>query len=107
MDVPQPEDHEAGDWNDGDDESDVPIKTVIDNIINEVIPKGYSVSTGGSLEADGKGEKFGDRAPQEVDVFRDDGDKRLGRGKRQKQANRLYLQDFWWHDSGDSDEEIQ
>jgi hypothetical protein len=104
-DVSQPEDHKAEDWNDRVDDSEVPIKMVLANVINEVVPKGYSVGTGGGLEAAGEGEGFGDSTLQEIEVDHDDGDKKLGHGKHQKQANRLY-QDFWHHDSGDADEEI-
>ena len=101
-DVPQPEDLEAGDWDAGIDDSDVPIKTVIDNIVNEVVPKRYTANSTGGLEAKGDGDSFG----EETDVIdeSDDGQKELGRGKHRKQANRLYL-DFWHHDSGTSENE--
>jgi hypothetical protein len=100
-DMPQPEDLDAGDCDAGVDDSDVPIKNVIDNIINEVVPKCYITNCTGGFEAIGNGDSFGDSAPLEIDVI-DDGKKELGRGKRRKQTNRLYL-DFWRHDSGTSD----
>ena len=100
-DVPQPEDQDAGDWDVGVDDSDVPIKVAIDNIVNEVVPECYTANGTGGFEAKGDGDSFGDSVPVEIDVI-DDGKKELGRGKRSKQANRLYL-DFWRHDSGTSD----
>ena len=99
--MPQPEDQDEGDWDAGVDDSDVPIKVVIDNIVNEVVPECYTTSCTGGFEAKGDGVSFGDSAPAEIDVI-DDGKKDLGRGKRSKQANRLYL-DFWRHNSGTSD----
>ena len=100
-DMPQLEDQEAGDWDTGVDDSDVPIKVVIDNIVNDVVPEHYMANCTGGFEGKGDGDGFGDRAPLEIDVI-DDGKKELGRGKRSKQANRLYL-DFWRHDSSTSD----
>ena len=102
-DIPQPEDQDAGDWDVGvaSDDSDVPIKVVIDNIVNDVVPEHYMANCTGGFEGKGDGDGFGNRAPLEIDVI-DDGKKELGRGKRSKQANCLYL-DFWRHDSGTSD----
>lgn len=104
-DMPQPEDQDvlAGDWDTGIDDSDVPINSVIDNIVNQVVPKRYTANCAGGFEAIGDGDSFGDSAPLEIDVI-DDGKKEMGRGKRHKQTNRLYL-DFWRHDNGTSDSE--
>jgi hypothetical protein len=95
--IPQPEDQEIFDG--GLDDSDVPIDAVIGNVISEGAPKGYTVSIGGGLEADADAERFEECAPKGVDGDGDGGEKELGRGKRRKQANRLYPTDFWCHDS--------
>jgi hypothetical protein len=92
-----------GDWDVGIDDSDVPIKVVIDNFVNEVVLECYTANSTGGFEAKGNGDSFGDNAPEEINVI-DDGKKELGHGKRSKQANRLYF-DFWRHDSGTSDKE--
>jgi len=78
------------------------LKTSIDkNQNSEALPECYTANGTGGFEAKGDGDSFGDSVPVEIDVI-DDGKKELGRGKRSKQANRLYL-DFWRHDSGTSD----
>lgn len=102
-DIQQPEDQGTDDWNAGVDDSDVPIKVAIDNIVNEVVPECYTANCTGGFESKGDGDGFGDCAPLEIDAI-DDEKKELGRGKRSKQANRLYLE-FWRHDSDSSDKE--
>jgi len=50
--IPQPEDTmPAPDEEDGLDDSDVPIQSVINNIIHKTVPKGYAISPNGSIEA--------------------------------------------------------
>ena len=46
-------------------------------------------------------------AVKESDTIGDGGDKELGRGKRRKQANRLYsAKSFWMHGDDSSDEDM-
>jgi hypothetical protein len=82
--VPQPEDTILEE--DGLDDSDVPIQSVIDNIIHKKVPKGYViVPDHGGIEANADAERF------------DEGvEKELGRGKRKRQPNTRYSA-FWQH----------
>ena len=83
------------------DDSNVPIQAVIENIIEDVAPKGFVVGSSGGLEVDADAENF------EVDGC--DKELPVGRGKRQKKANRLYVNNFcqWRHNDADdtSDED--
>ena len=77
--IPQPEDMEIEHIDRGFDDSNVPIQAVIENIIEDVALNGFVVGSSGGLEVDADAENF------EVDGC----DKELGRGKRQKKANRI------------------
>ena len=59
----------------------MPIQAVIENIIENVAPKGFVVGSSGGLEVDADAENF------EVDGC----DKELGRGKRQKKPTAFML----------------
>ena len=102
-DVPQAED-EYSDTVDDVDDSDVPIDVVIENLVAGVAPQGYVVGDGGRFQAEVDAERFDDKPATEIDGG-DDSGKKMGRGKRRKQANRLYGA-FWRHnDSEPSDVE--
>ena len=96
-DVPQPEDMmREDDGHSGIDDSDVPIRSVVNNIIHKKVSKGYVVAPDhGGIEANADAERFYD-----VDeVIADE----LGRGKRKRQPNTRYsASTFWQH----SDSEI-
>jgi hypothetical protein len=88
--VPQPEDTvPEGDGHGGIDDCDVPIHSVIDNIIHKKVPKGYVIIPDhGGIEANADAENFYD-----VDEV---GEEELGRGKRKRQPNTRYST-FWHH----------
>ena len=71
--------------------------------------KGYVVSDNGKIVSNAVAEQFEEvlmDAVKESDTIGDGGDKELGRGKRRKQANRLYSTKFWMHGDDSSDEDI-
>ncbi len=97
-DIPQPEDTALEDGNDGVDNSDVPIKSVINNIIDKKVPKGYAIIPGGGIEANTEAERFSD-----VDTAVDGNE--LGRGKRKRKPNGRYNSSSFWRHNDDSDSE--
>ena len=87
-DVPQPEDTLPEDS--GIDDSDVPIQSVINNIINNKIQKGYVIIPDhGGIEANADAERFCD-----VDEVVDE--EKLGRRKWKRKPNNQYSA-FWRH----------
>jgi hypothetical protein len=98
-DVPQVED-EYNNNLDNVDDSDVPIGIVIENLVAGVAPQGYVVGDGGGFQAEAEAERFDDKPPLAVDETDSSGGKELGRGRRYKQANRLYGA-FWRHNDSD------
>lgn len=99
--IPQAEDEHDDTLNNVDD-SDVPIRAVIENIVADVAPRGYSVGVGGGFEAEAAAERFEDKPPA-PEIVIDGVDKELGRGKRCKQPNRLYHDNtFWRHNDADA-----
>jgi hypothetical protein len=105
-DMPQPEDTLPTPDNDGSlDDSDVPVHSVINNIIHKKVPKGYAILPDGGIEANAEAERFGDADETVVNESIDGVDKDLGRGKRKRKPNTRYnTSTFWRHD--DSDGEI-
>jgi hypothetical protein len=102
-DVPQPEDiAPAQDVDSGIDDSDVPVQSLVNNILHKKMSKGYTILPDGGIEANAEAERFSD--VDEVAV--DDGtvDKELGRGKRKRKPNTRYTS-FWRHND-DSDSEV-
>ena len=99
--IPQPEDTmPAPDEEDGLDDSDVPIQSVINNIIHKTVPKGYAISPNGSIEANTEAEGFSDRETAGNDGV----DKDFGRGKRKCMPNSRYsASTFWRHDDSDNE----
>lgn len=80
--------------NSGFDNSDVPIHAVIKNIIDleEAAPKGFVVGISGGLKADMDAKFF-----ENVENYACD--KELSCGKHHKQANHLYVNNFWHHNN--------
>jgi hypothetical protein len=93
-DLPQPEDTLPEDHDGGIDDSDVPFQSVIDNIINNKIQKGYAiVPDHGGIEANADAERFCEVG--EVD------EKNLGRGKPNNQYSA-----FWRNSDSECDEVV-
>jgi len=103
--VPQPED-DAEDLGTLDD-SDVPLKLLTRELTAQgavTQTMGYIISEGGAIVSNSLAEQFEE---EDVQTNTDGGDKERGRGKRIKQANRLYsAKTFWMHGDDNSDEEI-
>jgi hypothetical protein len=103
--VPQPEDG-AEDLGTLDD-SDVPLKLLTRELTAQgtiTQTTGYIISEGGAIVSNSLAEQFEEE--ENVRTNTDGGDKEHGRGKRLKQANRLYnAKTFWMHGDDNSDEE--
>jgi hypothetical protein len=108
--IPQPEDDIAVD--DGEigqtlDDSDVPLKVLVQKLVGQPRKtKGYVISDDGGIASNVLAEQFEEVMVRESDI-NNGGDKQLGRGKRRKQANRLYsANSFWMHGDDSSDDDI-
>lgn len=101
---PQPEDIVDSEDDSVEDDSDVSLGVLIQELTEKKVRKGFAINDMGTLVADSEAE----RLESTVDDGKDNVDKELGRGKRQKHPNRLYNNNtFWCHDddnNGDSDE---
>jgi hypothetical protein len=100
--IPQLEDDIVVDEDIGIDDSDVPLKVLVQELADKPkMTSGYIVSEEGGFISSALAEQFEDEVETEVV------DKKLGRGKRRKQANRLYsAKNFWMHGDENSDEDI-
>jgi hypothetical protein len=97
-DAPQPEDTLSEENHNGIDDSDVPIQSVINNIIHNKIQKGYVILPDhGGIEANADAERFCDVDEVQVD------EEKLGRGKRKRKPNNQYSS-FWRHSDSENDE---
>jgi hypothetical protein len=96
--LPQSEDtipEEDGHSGFGIDDSNVPIQSVINNIIHKKVPKGYViVPDHGGIEANADAETFEEVVEEE-----------LGHGKWKRQPNTQYSAfKFWQHSDSEGDE---
>ena len=99
--IPQLEDNIV-DEDIGINDSHVPLKVLVQELADKTkTTGGYIVSEEGGFVSSALAEQFEDVVETEVV------DKKLGRGKRRKQANRLYsAKTFWMHGDENSDEDI-
>lgn len=86
----------------------MPLKVLVQELADKPKTKGgYIVSEEGGFVSSALAEQFEDLETDSEDVNGPRGDKKLGRGKRHKQANRLYsAKTFWMHGDENSDEDI-
>ena len=101
---PQPEDIVDSENDSVEDDSDVPLRVLIQELTEKKVRKGFAINEMGALVANSEAERFeGTSGPADGGI--DNVDKGLGRGKRQKHRNRLYNSTFFWchDDSGDAD----